>query len=289
MELLKPTPIKEFDEYLQKLLLDINLDKEEKRELEEEWKQHFYDHLAALEKQNINKEEAIRTVLEQFGDIGTLQKEVNETYPGSIKRHIQKEIFIAIICMVASVIGPMILIGAHFRSYLIMAPIQALILAYVIYRFVVNRQVHWLISIIGFFSIYLFFIIGIFPMLIGIPISLDVYTNHLFSLQWDRLTGLNGLFEIVTIHMMWYVVISFQILSNKNYIPTWKKIMNASFHYWAMLLIAILFALFQSSAEWGVLYLNVFLLYTFLQLTISIDRVCVIKEKISRLLIKQKI
>lgn len=289
MELLKQTTIKEFDEYLQKLLKDVNLDKEEKMELKEEWKQHLYDQYASLEKQNINKEVAIRTVLEQFGDICSLQKEVNETYPGSLKRHIQKEIIIAIICMVASVIGPMILIDAHFRSYLIIAPIQALIIAYIIFRFVVSRQTNWLISVIGFLAIYVYFIIGLLPLFHGATFTIDLYLKQLFSLQWDRLTGLNGLFEFVTIHMMWYVVISFQILSNKNDIPTWKKVINASFHYWAMILIAILFARFQSSAEWGVLYLNVFLLYTFLQQTISIDRVCIIKEKIGRHLIKQKI
>jgi hypothetical protein len=50
MELSTQEPIKEFDDYLKNMLLDLNLDEEEKKELEEEWKQHLYDHYASLQK-----------------------------------------------------------------------------------------------------------------------------------------------------------------------------------------------------------------------------------------------
>jgi hypothetical protein len=286
MELSKPNTIKEFDNYLKELLSNMHVDEKEKKELEEEWRQHLYDHYHSLKKQGVEERESIRTVIGQFGDIEMLQDEVNKTYPSFIKNHIQKEIIIAFICIIASLIGAAVLIGAHFRSYLIFAPIQALIIAYPLHRFIIMRQYYWLFSAIGFLAIYIFFL-QLIPQFYGSRLTLELYVNQLFSLEWDRLTGMNGLFEFPTIHMMWYVIILVQILSPKNFNPIWKKICNASFQYWGILLLAILLARGQSSAEWGVLYLNVFLLYSFLQHTISIQRILIWKEKFSRILIRQ--
>lgn len=286
MALSEHEPITEFEDYLKGLLHDLQLEEDEKKELEEEWKQHLYDHYHSLRRKDYEKDESVRIAIEQFGDIEMLQKEVNDTYPSSTKKHVQKEIVIAVICLIASLIGPAILIGAHFRPYLILAPLQALVMAYVFHRFIIKKQTYWLFSVIGFAAIYLFFL-QFLPQIEGTALTFELYLNYLFSLEWNRLTGLNGLFEYVTIHMLWYVIILVQLLSTNNFVPVWKRICNASFQYWAMLLIAIFLARFQSSAEWSVLLLNVFLLYAFFQQTISINCILIWKEKLTRLLTKQ--
>ncbi|MDZ5472927.1 permease prefix domain 1-containing protein [Bacillus sp. 31A1R] len=282
----KQERIEPFEQYIKKLVLNLDLDKEEKLELEEEWKQHLYDHFAALQKQDINREEAIKTVLEQFGEMEMLQTEVNQTYPSSIKNHVQKELVIAIICLIASMIGPSLLINARFQIYFILAPIQALIVAYLLYRFVIKKQSYWFISIIGFVCIYFFFL-QTFANIFHDPLTYQLYWSQLFSLDWNQLTGMNGLFEFETIHMMWYVVIAMQFLTNNGYIPVWKRVCNATFQYWAMLLIGFLLAGFQSSGQWSILYLNVFLLYSFLQQTLSIRAFLLVKEKVSRRLTRE--
>lgn len=284
-ELSNQDQIKQFDDYISRLTSGLELEEEEKSELEEEWKLHLYDHFTSLIKNGMNQEKAVRTAIEQFGDISMIQNEVNQTYPNAIKRHVQKEILIAIVCMIASMIGPMILIGAHFNANFIILPLQALLVAYLIHRFIISRQTDWRLSIIGIAVIYLFFLR--LPYFMGTSFSIELYIDQLFSLDWDRLTGSSGLFEFVTIHMLWYVVVAFKLFSNENYIPVWKRVINASFQYWAMAMIAVFLARFQSSGEGAVLYLNVFLLYAFLHQTISINGIVIFKEKMVRRLLRQ--
>lgn len=284
----RETVIVEIEEYIKKLLAEIHLDAVEKREVEEEWKQHLYDHYYSLRKRDIEKNEAIETVLSQFGDISMLQEEINQTYPSSLKKHLQKEITIAMICLIASVVGPIILIKASFSAYYIVASLTALLIGYVSYRFIIKKQTFWLFSIIGLVPIYIVFI-QLMKQMSGLPLTFEIYLNQIFSLKWNELTGSNGLFEFTTLHMMWYLVVALQIISSRNYIPVWQKICNASFHYWALLLLGLFFARFQSSSELAVIYLNVFLLYSFLQQVISIDWILVYKEKVSRMFVRKVI
>lgn len=280
--------IKQFDDYIKGLVQDLHLEDEEKRELEEEWTQHLYDHYSSLQKQGLEKSEAIRRVLEQFGDMQMIQAEVNESYPSAIKAQIQKESVIGIICFLASLIGPMILIGAYFQPYFISASLISLVFAYLVHRFIAKRQSDWRLSVIGLIAIYVFFF-QLFKRMYGSSLSLDLYGAHLFTLDWNRLTGSGGLFEFVTIHMMWYVIIAFQFATNDNYIPVWKRILNSSFQYWSMLLIGVFLAMFQSSGEWSVLLINVFLLYAFLQHTISIKGITIFSQKVSRMFYRQSL
>ncbi|MFE8700073.1 hypothetical protein ACFYKX_05475 [Cytobacillus sp. FJAT-54145] len=274
-------PIQLFEEYIQKLTNDLDLDDIEISEIEEEWKQHLYDHYEVLIKQGVESSKAVSIVIEQFGEIEMLQNEVNHTYPSSVRNHVQKEILIAMVCLIACITGPWLLIGAHFDISFILAPMQALVIAYLIYRFIIKRQTYWLFSIVGSILLYLVFL-KFFTRFYGEPLTFNVYISHLFSLEWDRLTGSNGLFEIVTIHMMWYITIASQIMSKDQFIPLWQRISNTTFHYWAMVIIAIFVARFQSSAEWAVLFMNVFLLYVFLQQTLSNKTVLITKQKLSR-------
>jgi hypothetical protein len=288
MEVLTRESIKPFDDYIKRLVQDLHLEDEEKRELEEEWSQHLYDHFSSLQKQGKEKSEAIQTVLEQFGDMQMIQEEVNENYPSAIKSQIQKEIVIGIICIIASLIGPMILIGAHFQPYFIFAPLIALVFAYLVHRFIAKRQSDWKLSVIGLIIIYIFFL-QLFKRMYGTSLSLEIYGGHFFTLDWNRLTGSGGLFEFVTIHMMWYVIIAMQFITSNNYTPVWKRILNSSFQYWAVLLFGVFLAMFQSSGEWSVLFINVFLLYAFLQHTISIKAITIFSQKVSRMFYKQSL
>jgi hypothetical protein len=286
MEVSTQDSIKQFDDYIKRLVLDFHLDDEEKAELKEELTQHLYDHYSSLQKQGMEKSEAIRTVLEQFGDMQLIQTEVNQSYPSAMKFHIQKEIVISILCIIATIIGPIILIGAHFQPYFIFAALVALVLAYLVHRFILKRQADWRLSVIGVIAIYIFFL-QFLPRLYGTLLSFKFYSSQLFTLDWNRLTGSNGLFEYVTLHMMWYVIIAFQFLTNANFIPVWNRVLTSSFQYWSMLLIGIFLAKLQPSAEWAVLFINVFLLYGFLQHTISIKGIIVFSQKVSRMFYRQ--
>ncbi|WP_156291876.1 permease prefix domain 1-containing protein [Oceanobacillus salinisoli] len=283
----KQVSIKEFDSYIKKMTKELHLDEIEKKELEEEWKQHLYDHYDSLRRDDVDEQEAIQIVIEQFGPVEMLKEEVNQTYPSSMKNHLFKEVLIGIICIVASVIGPGLLIGAYFQPYFIVAPIQALVVAYFIHRFIIKKQTFWMFSIIGFIPIYVIFL-QFLSQMYGTPLTLELYLSEIFSLDWNRLAGINGLYEYPTLHMFWYFILLAQLVSGNNYVSVWKRMCNATFHYWAMLLVALVIAKFQTSAEWAVISMNVILLYTFLQEMISNQQFIQWKETIHRLVAKTR-
>lgn len=279
-------PVKEFDHYLKDLISGLNLGSREKSELEEEFRQHLLDHYQALLQKNVEKEVAVRTVLEQFGGIEMLQAEVNQTYPGSVRNAIIKELLIAALCLLACLIGPWLLIGAIFQSYFIYAPILFLMLAAGVYHLLVKHQTYWLFSLAGTAAIYSFFLYLFLPQMGGV-FTPELYAQQLFTLDWNRLTGPSGLFNLVTLHMLWYVLILVQLVLANNYIPVWKQVCNAGFQYWAMLLAGVFLARWQPSAETSVLLANVFLLYAFFQQTLSPEGFIRLKKKIGRLLMRQ--
>lgn len=233
----------------------------------------------ALQSRGIERDEAICTAIEQFGDVQMIQHEVNQAYPSATKKLILKEIIIAGLCLIACMVGPWLLIEAYFQYYFIAVPMISLAVAYGIYHIAVKRQTFWWLSIIGFIGIYIFFLLTISPTP-GTSITWEFYLKQLFSLEWDRLTGPSGLLELVTMHMMWYVVIVFQFIMGNNYIPVWKRICNASFAYWAMIFIGVFVAGSFSSSETQVLVANVFLLYGFFQQTISIEGILKLQAKV---------
>lgn len=264
----KQVPIKELDIYIKKITKQLRLDELEKKELEEEWKQHLYDHYESLRRKNVDEKVAIQAAIDQFGPVEMLKEQVHKTYPSSTKNHILKEILIGMICIFASIIGPGLLIGAHFQPYFIGAAIPALVIAYLIHRFIVKKQTNWLFSIIGFIPIYAVFL-HFLAQMHRTPLTLKIYFSEIFSLDWNRLAGLTGLYEFPTLHMFWYVILLVQIFNVNNYLPVWKRLCNATFQYWAMVIIALLIGRFQPSAEWSVITMNVMVLYAFLHQVIS--------------------
>ncbi|MET3698903.1 permease prefix domain 1-containing protein [Bacillus oleivorans] len=273
----KHETFEEFDVYLKKLLEKLHLDQDEKMELEEEWKQHLMDHYQALLQQQMDREAAIQAAIEQFGEIAMLQNEINQTYPNAKKNHLINTAIIACICLIASILGPIILIGA--RPYF---PIAAVMMAYVIHSFIINKQKNVVFSLFCILASYICFW-QLAAQIKQESFNFEFVLNQLFSLEWSRLTGSNGLFEIVTIHMMWYVLLLVQLLSSKRYQPLGKRITQASFQYWAMIIVGIFLARLQSSAEIGVIFLNIFMLYGFLQQIISVQFLSIWKEKVFRL------
>lgn len=274
MELSKHETFEEFEHYLMKLLENLHLEESVKKELKEEWKQHLMDHYQALRQQQMDREEAIQAAIEQFGEIEMLQNEINQSYPSAKKHHLLNTAIIASICLIASMLGPIILIGA--RPYF---PVAVVMMAYFIYRFIINKQKNVVFSVIGFLASYICF----WQLAAEIKqesFTFDFVLHQLFSIEWSRLTGTNGLFEIVTIHMMWYILLLVQLLSFKQYQRLGERISQASFQYWAMIMIGIFLARLQSSAEMGVIFLNIFLLYGFLQQIISVQFLSVWQDKV---------
>lgn len=288
MVLSRQQPIEKFEQYLSALLAGLNLTSAEKAELKEEWRQHLYDHYAMLLVGGMGREQAVRTVLEQFGGIEMLQHEVNRAYPSPFKQHVLKELLIALLSLAACLIGPKLLIGAVFQPYFILAPAVFLVMAYALYHLVIKHQTNWILSLIGVAAVYGYFLQLLLPES-GAVFTSGWYIKQLFTLEWGRLAGASGLFNFVTLHMFWYALIAVRLLTDNHYIPVWKRIANASFHYWAMLLAAVLLARWQPSSELSVLLLNVFLIYAFWQQALSLESLTRLKQKINRMMIRQEL
>jgi len=99
--------------------------------------------------------------------------------------------------------------------------------------------------------------------------SIGHYTSNLFTLDWSRLTGVDGIFQFPTLHMLWYIIVVVNILSPSNKAMLERAIVS-SFQYWTMLAIGLALAMIAPNSETSVIILNVALLYAFLQQIVSI-------------------
>lgn len=261
--------IEQFERYLQEITSRLEIDEQEKKELKEEWRQHLYDSLDSLMKKGMDKDEAINAAIQQFGEVEPLKEEVNRTYPSARKLHYQKELFIWLTCMLAAMIGPYLLIRAHFNIGFILTPMIFLAVSYALYHYVVKRISFPVVALLLVPVIYWFFINTFFsysdPNHPDYQFTFERYAQVIFSLDWNELTGSEGIFTFPALHMLWYAVILWKMAAHKRDQSLWKTISIASFQYWAMAFIGVLFARGASSAEAGVIEMNILLLYGFLQ------------------------
>ncbi|MBO8171952.1 MAG: hypothetical protein H0Z33_08680 [Bacillaceae bacterium] len=272
--------VEPFETYLNRMVNALDITESDKKELLEEWRQHLYEALDARIERGMEKEKAVQEVLKQFGDPDMLQEQVNQVYPSFWKQHVQKEAVIWSLILLAALTGPSLLIGAHFRVYFITVPLTTLLLGYVVYHFFLKRISHPLLALVVVPPVYLYFIY-LFYVSMGKPWTPGVHLEQMFSVRWDELTGLDGIFTYPSLHMLWYGVILWKWVTLKHGQSFWQVVGKASTEYWLFALIGVWMARLAPSAEWGVFQMNVLLLYGFLQQIISPSGLVVWKNRVA--------
>lgn len=265
----KPREIREFEDYLTRIVEPLTLGKEEKAELREEWLLHLTDSMNDLMQHGMPEKEAIEHTIKQFGEAELLQAEVKKSYSSSLKRHLLKELLIWGICLIAMSIGPGLLINAHYQLYFIIWPLILLVLCYGIYHVIVKRisfPALWFVGVLLFYGTFVYFICQRF--------SAEYYVQNIISLKWDELTGGDGIFSEPSLHLLWFMIIAFVLTFSKNKKRQWLSVVQSSFEYWAMVMAGLNIVVTETltnSGEGKVILLNIFLLYGFLQQAIDLD------------------
>ena len=257
-----------FDQYLNGILSSLKIDRKEKRQLKQEWNQHLLDILDNLLQSGLEREKSIDIAIQQFGSPELLKQEVTEVYASTKKQHRLKESAIWIICLIAAAIGPYILIKAQFSFGFILTTVLALLFYYVVYHKII-KVIPNLISYFALLPIYIFWVFVFLTL--GNEVSAEQYITNLFTLDWSRLTGVDGIFQFPTLHMLWYITVLVVILTYRHKAMI-KQVVITSFRYWTMLTVGLALAKIAPNSETSVIVLNVALLYAFLQQIVSTIR-----------------
>ncbi|MGI6450173.1 MAG: permease prefix domain 1-containing protein [Desulfitobacteriia bacterium] len=250
-----------FAEYLDEILASLPVSFLGKKELKREWQQHLLDSYHTLVREGLPKEEARQLAIRQFGAPELLRQDIAQVYAAAGKEHFFKELLIWIICLTAAAIGPYILIKAQFSFDFILTAGFVLFFFYFIY----HKIIKIIPAIIGYLAVLPLYAFWVYLFLnLENDFSMKLYLDNLFTLDWSRLTGVDGIFRLPTLHLLWYLIIVVIILSlGKKLIL--KAVLTASFRYWALLTTGFILAKAAPSSEASVLILNVVLIYAFLQ------------------------
>lgn len=204
--------------------------------------------------------------IQQFGKPELLKKEVAQIYLYTRRQQRLKELAIWIVCLIAASIGPYILIKAHFSIGFILTSAFTLLCFYFVYHKVI-KVIPNVITYIAVLPLYAFWVYMFLKL--GNEFNIGYYTSNLFTLDWSRLTGVDGIFQFPTLHMLWYTIVVVNILSPSNKAML-ERVIVSSFQYWTMLAIGLALAMIAPNSESSVIILNVALLYAFLQQIVSI-------------------
>lgn len=240
---------------------------DEKDELREELEQHLGELMAHFIKKGHTKEEAVKRAVKQFGSPEQLRPEFKKSHIPSWKKRMSKEILIWIICLVATSIGPFLLINARYTALFVVFPFMFLIVCALLYHGVIQRVRHPILWIAIFLLSY-----GTFTW--------NMIQFHSFKLFMEELVtfrlGSEGFATLSIFHLLWFGVL-LRFLHKG-----WRGMARTSYEYWAMLIIAVYMVradILTNSGEGKVLLLNTFLLYVFFQQMIESKMVVKIKNK----------
>ncbi len=258
-----------FEPYLRQLSEQLALEREEREELIEEWRQHLLDAMRDGMERGLTPDEAAGQAMRQFGEIGRLQKEVNESYPSARKMLFLKELIVWAVCLSACLVGPGLLIGAHFRVDFITFPLTVLLFCSAIYHCAVRRIIFPKARGFALFLLY-----GSFVLFIAGEFSFAYFAENLFSF---RLAGSEGIYTIASLHGLWLVVCIFAMAGKRR--KPGSELVRSSFEYWFMAMTGLLLSFLAPSAERSVLIMNVFLLYGFLQQIVVPQSAVILKNK----------
>jgi hypothetical protein len=184
-----------------------------------------------------------------------------------------KELVIWLICVVATSIGPSLLIKAPYQIAFSIYPLLLLGICCVSYHLIIKRLKHLYIGITGLCTIY-----GYFIYLMVHQTSFNYFLRELFRF---RLSG-DGFLTISMIHLLWVVIIIKHLLTSSFSKQHALKIIQSSFEYWAIIMISILIMrteILTNSGEGKVIIGNVFLLYIFFQQFIGTKLIILSKRR----------
>jgi hypothetical protein len=270
--------IKEFEDYLNQITESLSLSIDEKNELKEEWLQHLIESKDHFLQKGIIEQEAIQQAMKQFGGVEKLQSELKRSMVSLQRLHFLKELVIWLICLLATIMGPSLLIGAYFQVYFILFPLFLLFCCYVIYHIMIKRGKHLIIPILGLPIAYIAYA--------SYYVSRDswaAFFKNIFNLHWNSLFGGYGLFNSPSLHLLWIMMIISILFVQRSNKKKWQSMIRGSYEYWFMIMIAMFIVTkewLDFSNEMIVILLNVFLLYGLLQQIVVPAR---IQKSISKL------
>ncbi|XEC95767.1 permease prefix domain 1-containing protein [Paenibacillus tarimensis] len=266
--------VAEFEEYLLTILEGLDLEPGERDDLFEEWHQHLTDLMNKFMNRGFSKQEAHTLALQQFGDAADLHAEMKRGFPASRNMVWLKELLIWSLCLIASSIGPWLLINARYSLSFILFPLLVLLACAIFYHVLLSRiprRPIWMIP--GTLLVYAAF------LFISVRLTSAEFVWSLFtSSAW----GGTGLFTISTIHLFWIAVVACRLISRPDASPMTSAV-RSSFEFWAMNLIAVLLVMTEfllDSSEGKTFILNIFLLYGTLHQVVQPRFMIITKNKL---------
>jgi hypothetical protein len=200
---------------------------------------------------------------------------INKNHQSAKKLNFLKELLVWLICIVATSIGPSLLISAPYDIAFSIASVILLVICCVSYHFIIKWLNHTYISIFGLCTLYGYFIYFI--------VYENSITYFLHQLLVFRLRG-DGFFTLSMMHLLWIIVIIKKLVILPLSKQTILNIVQSSFEYWAVIMLSILIIrteIITNSGEGKVIIGNVFLLYIFLQQFIDTKFFILLKNMIA--------
>lgn len=293
------------EKYIDRIIAPLAITHDEKAEMREEWLQHLEESMAALKATGYSEAEAAKLAMERFGSAEHLQADVRRSFWTAGQVYWFKEAIIWALCLLASALGPGLLIGAKYELIFTVAPLCLLIVFCLLHQGVqvaahagrgilrripggntagervamVVRMLGALISYIGVMSIFVLWgpidsmgsPVGILRELLAMPV----------------LESSLGLFTPKMVHLLWVALLLWRVGARQLPGSRIQVLVQASLAYWLRLLAACLLvvALGQSiPAEAQVLMLNSAILYSFLHIVVDPRRFVSLHSQAMRLL-----
>lgn len=254
-------------------LVDLTLSKThlhelDREELEIELKQHLMDHYQELIENGLSHEFAVQQTIDQFGELKTIRKKINQTYPNTLREFILRELMIGIILLLAIIIGPLFLINEYrFVSMLEVVPIPFLVLLISLFfrHFILNKIMSWKIALVITSIIYLGLMYSQIYHYFGLPATVVMSQLSLFNVN-NFVNGSVGLVTIHTMHLLWILVLLLQTFKDKTNTKVWKNMILSSFQYWGMIALGLLISItITSNSQGQIVFINIFFIASFLE------------------------
>ncbi len=225
--------------------------------------------------QGFSEQEAIKLVLQQFGDAAKLREEVKRSYPAPRSMMWLKELLIWALCLTAASVGPWLFIDARYSVFFVIFPMLVLLVCAFVFHVLLSRIACpplWMIpGTLLLYAAFLFFVVRL--------TSLELVWTQFTTLSWSG----DGLFTMSIIHLMWAAVVAYRLISSSSSSARMSAAVRSSFEFWMMNLVSLLIVssgLLSDSGEGNVFILNLFLLYGTLHQVVNPRFMVITKNKL---------
>ncbi|WP_458127097.1 permease prefix domain 1-containing protein [Paenibacillus sp. Z3-2] len=237
------------EDYIGKLVTRLTIRLKDKRDIEEEYRQHLYESYYGRLEGGLSPPQAAEETLRQFGGVAHLQGEINRSYGPAVQHFLLLESFLWIVIMICALLGPYIINNASFQLDHVICPIVYMTLASLFYHLIINKLQGLMLPILASMLAYLYAMYRIFQD-----------TNLWFGTSFIEVSSI---FTWGIIHGFWIIL----CVSHRG------KIIKVSFTYWTFVGIALMFYSYLPGPESKLIFLYVMMLYGFLQQWIGSERV----------------